>query len=111
MQQENNDAQNHLNLCKIRNEETSDEIIALEQRLQALLSDLEYKKAIIMKTKNDIENYNRVIKINKEKSIGLSIRCLEKDLLTHTLSFLGKEEGAYLTCKYWKSCIDSIQEN
>lgn len=33
-------------------------------------------------------------------------RCLDKKLLMHVLSFVGKIPSAYLTCKYWKVAFD-----
>lgn len=38
-------------------------------------------------------------------------RCLDKKLITLVLSFLGRGSGAYMTCKYWKVCLDEAIES
>ena len=51
-----------------------------------------------------------IIMYNLEKRNGLCIRCLDNKVLAHVLSYLGKESGAYMTCKYWKASLDHYYE-
>eukprot|EP00981_Chlorochromonas_danica_P007867 scaffold1885_cov161-Ochromonas_danica.AAC.10 len=86
----------------------SSEIATIEAKLVALQQELANKKSLVNTAKAEVDEMEQRIKVNSEKKAGLCIRTLNKKTLSHMLSYLGKDSGAYLTCKYWKVCVDEV---
>eukprot|EP01036_Dinobryon_divergens_P023143 gene23142-31461_t len=86
------------------------EITHLENRVQALCLEIDQKKGILKSARDEMDEMAARIKFNLEKQNGLSIRLLDKKLLTTVLSFLGKSSSAYYTCKYWRACLDDLAQ-
>lgn len=87
------------------------EISNLEIKMLTLQKEIENKKISLQKAYQEVDEMNKLVKYNEEKKTGLCIRCLDKKGLSNVLAFAGKTPGTYLACKYWKACIDDLQEN
>eukprot|EP01038_Epipyxis_sp_PR26KG_P013949 gene13949-18709_t len=95
--------------CEDRSRGLTGEISQIEDRLAQLIAELDKKKNILFSANEEINEMAKRIHYNLEKKNGLCIRCLDKKVLSLTLSFLGKTSSAYLVCKYWKACIDDFK--
>lgn len=80
----------------------------LERRIEALTKELNAKRDLLKLAHNEMFDMHKRIMYNLEKKAGLCIRSLDKKLLSIVLGYLGKREGVYYTCRYWKVCIDDL---
>ena len=101
-------AEETLTKAQERAEVIDRETEVLEKRIQALTLELNSKRDILKLAHNEMFDMHKRIMYNLEKKTGLCIRSLDKKLLSIVLSYLGKREGVYYTCRYWKVCIDDL---
>ncbi len=82
-------------------------IIIAEERLALMLTDLESKRHLLATAFAESEDMSTRILINLEKKNGLCIRCLNKQVLSLVLSFLGGNSSSVsIVCKYWLLCAN-----
>lgn len=91
-----------------RSQTLSSDMDSLLARINALKMELDSKRHTLHVARDEVEDMNLRIRYNLQKKNGLCIRVLNKKALSRMLSFLGKTASSYLVCKYWKACVDDL---
>lgn len=81
------------------------ELLDMEVRLKQLALEIESKKrSLAQKVELTVYIENK-LEMNSERKLGLCLRCLNRDLVSHVLEFLYSDRKAAcnvaMVCKYW----------
>lgn len=93
--------------CMEKKAHVENEIAQLQSMLDSLQTEFNQKREVLVGAEKETKDMGVIIMHNLEKRNGLCIRCLDNQLLGAVLSYLGKQSGAYIACKYWKASLDN----
>lgn len=82
------------------------DLVELNEKIRQLQLDHISKSNVLKNITDEVSEINCQLALNSQKELGLCIRCLERIVLAHTLSYL-PHEVTTIVCKYWKAVISS----
>jgi len=90
-------------------ERTTEEVIFLQEQLEALAMKLEAKYLEYEENENELDSSLQVLSSGYSRINGLCIRMLDKKLLSKLVSFTDFDGPTSLVCKYWNRLAQANQ--